>query len=155
MSELAVRTPEQIALADAARGKMKAVMKTPSLLVPPAVRPALFECWACHRHLTGLDTALPLAALVGTWIGRYGLTEADAADLLQTVQHPDHAAKHKFASDLTSTLAGLVSARLKQRREESATEERTRQAEEAKRLKAELPDGFSLAAMAAGFTSGV
>ena len=143
-------TPDTLALADL--DQAKAIMRTPSILVPPEVRPALFECWACHRHLAGLDTPLPIAALVSTWIGRYDLRPDDAIEMLHSIQHPDHCAKHKFASDLTATLAGLVSVRLKQRRAEAETIRRRDEDEEATR-NALPPD--VLRAMLAGIGVGM
>lgn len=144
MSDIIRRHESQLALAPE---HAKAILKTPSVLVPPEVRPALFECWACHRGLKDLDTPFPLASVLSVWIHRHGLTPADATDILQALQHPDHMAGMNFAGELVSKLAALVSGRLKQRRAEAEAEERRREHKEGERQKAALPEGFSLRGM--------
>lgn len=152
MSDIVPRHDSQLVMAPE---YAKQILKRPSLLVPPEVRPALFECWACHRAIKDLETPLPLAAPLSVWIHRHGLTPADASDILVTLQHPDHMAGMNFAGELVSKLAGLVSARLKQRRSEAETLERRRQEQEAERTKVGLPPGVTLASMASQWAAGI
>lgn len=115
----------------------RAIMKTPSVLVPEQVRPALFECWACHRALKDMETPLPIASVMSVWINRFGLTTDDATDILLSLQHPDHMAGMNFAGELVAKLAGLVSMRLRQRRTEAEVAQRRREDEGAKRQRGE------------------
>ncbi len=130
MSQIATRPPDTLALADYERAKE--ILSTPMSLLDRQLRPALFECWACHRHLTGMETSLPIAAMLSIWISRWGLSVDDAREILEQAQHPDRIASHKFASDLTTALASAVSARLKSRAAEAETEQRRKDAEDAK-----------------------
>lgn len=98
-------------------GQFKAVLAKPLRLLPAEVRPAALRVWACHRHLAGLESPLPLAALLAVWIGEYGLTADDASDVLGRMLDPECVGRHKFASDLTTTLATEVSQTLKRRRQ--------------------------------------
>lgn len=115
MSDLArLPTAAQLALVPE---QFKAVLAKPLRLLPPAVRPAALRVWACHRHLAGLESPLSLASLVSVWIGEHGLTPDDATEVLDRMLDPECVGRHKFASDLTTALAGEVAAVLKRRRQ--------------------------------------
>jgi hypothetical protein len=126
MSQIATRQPDMLALADYERAKD--ILSTPMVLLDRQLRPALFECWACHRHLAGMETSLPIAGMFSIWITRWGLSIDDARDILEQSQHPDRIASHKFASDLTTALASAVSQRLKKRSAEAEAEQRRKDA---------------------------
>lgn len=96
----------------------KEVLKKPLRLLPPAVRPAALEVWACHRHLKGLESPLPIAGMLAVWIERFDLPADDATAVLKRMLHPEQIGQHKFASDLTSTLAAEVAAVLRRRKHE-------------------------------------
>lgn len=87
---------------------MKALLANPSNMIPPEVRPALLECWATHRHLTGMETAFAIAAPMAVWINRHGLHPDDAIAVLLEMQRPENYAKHVFASDLLSSIGGYI-----------------------------------------------
>ena len=153
MSDLTPRPPDDRLAFRPDRESFKAIIARPFQLLPAEVRPAALRVWTCHRHLTGLETGLSITALVSVWIDEYGLTPADACDCLSSMLSPERVGAHKFASDLTTTLAGLVSARLKQRRQEAEAEARRCDHEEGERTRAERPDGFSLTRLIEGFGS--
>jgi hypothetical protein len=122
----------------------KEVLKKPLRLLPPAVRPAALEVWACHRHLKGLESPLPLAGMLWVWIERFDLRPGDATAVLQRMLHPEQVGQHKFASDLTSALAAEVANVLRRQKSEAAQAEAQAKAEamaaEAMRLDHDDPD---------------
>ena len=117
----------------------KEAVKRPLSIVPQAVRPYVFRLWMCHRHLSGLETELPITGPLAVWIQRYCLTHQDAVEILESMLAPDVVAGFKFASDLTTLLAQRVAERLKHRKAERETAERRREAELARSQAVECP----------------
>ena len=101
---------------------LELVLRYPSLLVAPEVRPALFLCWLAHKTLKGLDDPISIAAPIAVWIAEDGLTPEDAATVLKSMLRPSVFKTHKFGSDLLSDLAAKVEAVIERRRKEAERE---------------------------------
>jgi hypothetical protein len=80
----------------------------PLRMLPAVLRPPTLTLWACHRHLAGLDSPLPLAALLAVWTAQDGLHHDDAQAICRAMVAPAALARHRFASDLTADLAQHV-----------------------------------------------
>ncbi len=128
MSDLAARTPTADRLALVPE-QFKALLAKPLRLLPPEVRASALRVWVCHRHLSGLDTALPLAGLVSVWVDQHALRPADAAACLDRMCDPEFVGRHKFASDLTASLAAEVAAVLRRRKAEAEQQHHRKQAD--------------------------
>lgn len=127
---------------------IRAVLSDPFSLLPAPVRPAALRTWTCYRHLTGMESGLSIAALVAVWIDEDGLRSDDACACLSAMLRPEKVGDHKFASDLTASLAAAVGMVLKRRRTEAENEQRERDRQQAERDRATLPEGFSLSRLA-------
>jgi hypothetical protein len=84
---------------------LREVIAHPLRLLPEEVRPEALTLWACHRHLAGLETPMPIASLLSIWLSRDGLEMADAIAACRAMLTVEAVARHKFASDLTTELA--------------------------------------------------
>jgi hypothetical protein len=124
MSDLANVQPGKLTLSMA---HYRDVLKTPLRLLPESVQPAALRLWACHKHLAGLETPLPLAGMISVWITEHNLRDDDAAEILNELMAPDRMQGFKFASELTTTLAALVNSRIRARRAEAENLERERE----------------------------
>jgi hypothetical protein len=82
--------------------------ENPLLAVPPTLRPPVFRTWGLYRHLTGLETAAPIAFAVAVWVGEFNIDHEVIRKALRELTHPERMRSIRFASDLTATLAELV-----------------------------------------------
>lgn len=87
----------------------------PLRMLPLPLRPTVTALWACHRHLVGLESPMPLAALISVWISQHGLTVEDAEACCRAMLAPHAVAAHRYASDLTAALAQSVARAIDQR----------------------------------------
>lgn len=99
-------------------GDYKAVVKRPLLALPEDVRPAALALWTCHKHLKGLETALPIAGMFSVWIEQHGLRPDDAAAVMRAALHPGKMQAFEFAGQLITRLAADVAATLARRERE-------------------------------------
>lgn len=113
------------------------LLETPSLCVPSIVRPHLFSMWARYRHLTGLDTAFPLATALSDMIELEGLHEDDAITICREMRLSKYASKHKFASDVTASMGELAEQLTAKRKDD---ERRLRMYQE--RKERQIPDAI-------------
>lgn len=102
---------------------IKAISEHPLRLLPESLRPAVLKLHLMHRHLVGLETALPIATMVSVWIADFGLDESDAAQIVNSLCSPDSISRHKFASDVTTELAQRVKESIARRRRSKELEE--------------------------------
>lgn len=100
------------------------LVKRPLLALPVALRRDVLDVWACHKHLSGLESALPIAGALAVWMRRYGLTIDDAADSLVAMTSPERMGGFRFASDLMTELAKAVSAKIAYRKTLAEQQER-------------------------------
>ena len=107
------------------------LVKRPLLALPVALRRDVLDVWACHKHLSGLESALPIAGALAVWMRRYGLTIDDAADSLVAMTSPERMGGFRFASDLMTELAKAVSAKIAYRKTLAEQQERRAAAERA------------------------
>lgn len=129
---------------------LREVLSKPLRVLPPEVRPDAARVWLCYRHLSGMESGLPIATLLSVWIDEHGLHPDDAVACLRKLTAPDAVGGHRFASDLTATLGGLATAAIRDRRE---AEKRRREAEADARARREaLPEApAQLKALVADF----
>ena len=81
----------------------------PLLAVPPELRKPVFQAWASYRHLTGMETPAPIAFAVGLWLSEHGHKPDAIRKALRELTNPAVMRTIRYASDLTATLAELVS----------------------------------------------
>lgn len=98
---------------------IKLLIERPLLALPAEIRPAALLLWTLHKHLKGLESPLPIATAVGLWVSDYGLSVADAVEILRDMCSPAAMAKAEFTSDLITTLALRTHNRLRDRRIEA------------------------------------
>ena len=87
---------------------LKVLDEHPLLAVPQDLRRQVFAAWSMFRHLPGMDTPSPIAFPVGMWIGEFGISKEVIRKALRDLTSPDVMRKIRFASDLTATLAEMV-----------------------------------------------
>ena len=128
------------------------ITQYPSLLLPPIVRPALLECWLCHKMLRGLeDGYLPIAAPLAIWINKYDLRPDDAAEILYSMQRPGQFKGLAFGNEFLAALDEKCERAIKSR-----DLEKKRQAEAESRRASPGPDAQECAKireLIRGFTS--
>jgi hypothetical protein len=78
---------------------------------PEKLHEDIYRAWLCFRHLAGLDSPLSLAANCGTWVNLHGVPLAAVAQALRAVTHPRRVREVKYASDLLTVLADLITPR--------------------------------------------
>lgn len=101
---------------------MAALEKEPLKAAPARLRHSVWRVWVIHSHL--MPTPLPLAAAVGMWVREYGLTEDDAAAVLDTMLSPTAIGQHRFAADLMTALATAAAAAIRAAAERKAALDR-------------------------------
>jgi hypothetical protein len=118
---LAVRSSEstELVAVDGWEQTRKALVRNPLRAAPQGLQQPIWRLWACHRHLTGLESPLSLAAMFGVWCREYGLTEDDAAAILAGCLSPERMGQFKFASDLITHLAGAAAVAIRRRKVEA------------------------------------
>ena len=83
--------------------------KNPLACVVPELRQPVFAAWGMFRHLTGMDTPAPLAFAASLWVSEHGVPPDRVRKALRDLTNPAVMRTIRYASDLTATLAELVS----------------------------------------------
>lgn len=109
--------------------------KKPLLALPPELRGPMLVLWSAHKHLYGLDTALPLSVALAVWVHKHGLRVDDAIHILEEMMSPSAMAGHERSDKLMVDLAARVSKAIRQRRAEAEAESRRTAIAEAERDK--------------------
>lgn len=107
MSEL--RKPDADAVLAVSPDTVKQLAERPLLAVPHELRVPVFQAWALYRHLTGMETPAPIAFAVGLWVSEHKHTPDAIRRALRELTDPAVMRTIRYASDLTATLAELVS----------------------------------------------
>lgn len=95
---------------------VEAIFKQPMVAVPKELRPAAIRVWMLNKHLVGMESPLAIAVSLATWIDEWGLTVADAQDVLRELTHPKNMGDIKFASDLVSRMAEMCGRKMETRK---------------------------------------
>jgi hypothetical protein len=116
MSDVARRPPDApLTLTPATLAQLT---EHPLRMLPESLRPDVLTLWVCHRHLPGLESPMPLAAMLSVWIARHGLRPEDAAAICRQYVAPKRIAEHRFAADLTVALASAAAEAIRRRQAE-------------------------------------
>jgi hypothetical protein len=119
-------------------GDARAVENPIGSLLPREVRGPVNRLWACYSHL--LPSSLSLASTIRVYLDDHGLHPDDVPHLCSRLLSPEYQSRHKFASDLLTSLAGLVTDIVRRRR--AAEETAQRLTESAKERKGAPPAEF-------------
>lgn len=77
-------------------------------LLPVSVRDAMLQTWACFSYMPGLESPLPLCAIILTRMQGSGLTEWEAVACLKGICSPDSMSKIRTADDVKAALAASI-----------------------------------------------
>lgn len=107
----------------------KQVVSHPLLALPAEVRPSALAFWTCNKHLKGLESALPIAAIFSVWIDQHGLRIDDANSILMGMLAPQKMQHFEFSGQVMKQLAAEASQAIARRRQEQEqSDNRERQA---------------------------
>jgi hypothetical protein len=123
------------------------VIKRPLRILPEELRPAVLRLWVMHKHLAGMDSALPIAGALTVWIEEHGLKTEEAVKIMAMLQSPTKMAEFKFASDLMTALAQTVASTIRDRYEREESRRRHEEYEAARKRAAEDPPTMTIAEM--------
>lgn len=99
---------------------LRELTEHPLRMLPNALRGEVLALWAAHRHLVGLESPMSLAAMLSIWMRRSGLLTEDAVLCCRRLLDPEQMQSHRFASDLTTTLATAVAEVIRARKRDEA-----------------------------------
>jgi hypothetical protein len=98
---------------------VETILSKPMRLLPVELRQPAVAFWIVFMDLPGMAVPISFSARMSLWVDTYGLTIADAKDILASMTAPEVAAKYRFATELLADLAQRVANRIERRKSEA------------------------------------